>query len=172
MKFGYQFEILKGYQFDKGNLFKDYVIKMYDLRQEYPKGNAMNLIAKLLMNSLYGKFGMKLTSTELAIYDISTDEGKDSLRDHIDLFKESIEDFIKIDNHLLIIRNSVLSINYNEKEDMYHGQDINIAIASAITAGARINMSYFKNNLNFNLYYSDTDSAVVDQPLPIEMVGN
>jgi len=172
MKYGYQFEIIKGYQFDKGNLFKDYIIKMYDLRQQYDKTNAMNLIAKLLMNSLYGKFGMKLTSTELAIYDISTDFGKDSLRDHIDLFKESIEDFIKIDNYLLIIRNSVLSVKYNEKEDMYHGQDINIGIAAAITAGARIHMSYFKNNTNFNLYYSDTDSAVIDQPLPLEMVGN
>jgi hypothetical protein len=54
---------------------------------------------------------------------------------------------------------------------MYHGQDINIAIASAITAGARVHMSYFKNNPNINLYYSDTDSAVIDKPLPDYMIG-
>ena len=54
---------------------------------------------------------------------------------------------------------------------MFHGQDINIAIAAAITAGARVHMSIFKNNPEFNLYYSDTDSSVTDAPLPAEYVG-
>ena len=31
---------------------------MYKLRLEYSKSDPMNLIAKLLMNSLYGRFGM------------------------------------------------------------------------------------------------------------------
>ena len=172
IKYGYTFDILKGYQFDKGNIFESYITKMYNLRLQYPKGDPMNLIAKLLMNSLYGKFGMKLTSTELAIYDCSTDFGKESLKDHIEFYKESIEDYIKIDNNFLIIRNTMLTMKYNEKEDMFHGQDINIAIASAITAGARVHMSYFKNNPNFNLYYSDTDSSIIDKPLPESMVGN
>lgn len=48
----------------------------------------------------------------------------------------------------------------------------NIAIASAITAYARIFMSQFKNNPNYNLYYSDTDSIVIDTQLPNEFVGN
>lgn len=55
---------------------------------------------------------------------------------------------------------------------MFHGLDVNIAIASAITGGARMWMSTLKNNPNFNLYYSDTDSAVTDRPLPSFMVGN
>ena len=33
-------------------------------------------------------------------------------------------------------------------------------------------MSLIKNNPNFNLYYSDTDSAVTDAPLPDIMVGD
>jgi hypothetical protein len=37
MKFGYQFKIIKGYQFKKGNIFKDYVTKMYNLRIESPR---------------------------------------------------------------------------------------------------------------------------------------
>jgi hypothetical protein len=32
-------------------------------------------------------------------------------------------------------------------------------------------MSNFKNNPAFNLYYSDTDSAVIDKPLDAELVG-
>jgi len=172
IKFGYTFEIIKGYQFKTGNVFKEYVLKMYDLRQEYPKTHAMNLIAKLLMNSLYGKFGMKLESTELSIYDCSTDLGKDKLKSDIECHQESIQDFIKIDDHFLIIRDSMLSLNYDQKEEMFHGQDINIAIASAITAGARVHMSLIKNNPDFNLYYSDTDSGVTDKPLPEFMVGS
>jgi len=172
VKYGYTFEILHGYQFETGNIFENYVLKMYNLRQEYDKSNAMNLIAKLLMNSLYGKFGMKLDSTEIDMYDTSTEEGENTLRKMMDIWGETIEDYVKIDNHYLIIRNTRLSIKYNEKEDMYHGQDINIAIASAITAGARVHMSYFKNNPLFNLYYSDTDSAVTDSPIPAHMVGS
>lgn len=49
--FGYTFEIIKGYKFKSALLFKDYVEKMYSLRQQYSKNDPMNLIAKLLMNS-------------------------------------------------------------------------------------------------------------------------
>jgi len=48
--FGYTFEILKGYEFQKGYIFKEYVEKMYNLRLEYAKNHPMNLIAKLLIN--------------------------------------------------------------------------------------------------------------------------
>ena len=67
---GYQFEIIKGYKFDTAVIFKEYVEKMYSIRIKYPKGDPMNLIAKLLMNSLYGKFGMKSESTVVEIYDL------------------------------------------------------------------------------------------------------
>jgi DNA polymerase family B len=173
VKYGYTFEILRGYEFNKGNIFKDYVLKMYNLRLEYEKGHPMNLIAKLLMNSLYGKFGMKLESTEIVTYDTSTSDGELSLRKDIKLYGEAINDYINIDKvFYLIIRKSSIPLKYDEELDLYHGQDINIAIASAITAGARVHMSYFKNNLDFNLYYTDTDSAVTDKPLPDSMIGN
>ena len=32
-------------------------------------------------------------------------------------------------------------------------------------------MSYFKNNTEFNLYYSDTDSAIIDKPLSPDLIG-
>ncbi len=68
IKFGYSFEIIKGYQFNKGNIFESYVERMYNLRLQYSRGNAMNLVAKLLMNSLYGKFGMKLGTNTVEIF--------------------------------------------------------------------------------------------------------
>jgi DNA polymerase elongation subunit (family B) len=33
-------------------------------------------------------------------------------------------------------------------------------------------MSQFKNNPNFNLYYSDTDSIYIDKPLPDDLVNS
>lgn len=59
IKYGYQFEILRGYQFETADIFSEYLYRLYNLRLQYSKGTPMNLIAKLLMNSLYGKFGMK-----------------------------------------------------------------------------------------------------------------
>ena len=50
--------------------------------------------------------------------------------------------------------------------------DVNIAIASAITAYGRIHMSQFKNNPNYKLYYSDTDCVVIDKPLSPDLIGN
>ena len=58
IKFGYSFEILWGYTFDRGNIFNEYVSILYEMRKTYSKKDPMNLVAKLLLNSLYGKFGM------------------------------------------------------------------------------------------------------------------
>jgi hypothetical protein len=41
----------------------------------------------------------------------------------------------------------------------------NVAIASAVTAYARIHMLQFKNNPNYDIYYSDTDSIIVNKQL-------
>jgi DNA polymerase type B, organellar and viral len=53
-KFGYEFEILRGYLFEKEYIFKDYVNDIYSLRLNYPKSDPMNYTAKILLNSLYG----------------------------------------------------------------------------------------------------------------------
>jgi hypothetical protein len=171
LKYGYQFEIIKGYEFQKGYIFKEYVDKMYNLRLEYPKGSAMNLIAKLLMNSLYGKFGMKLESTQVVVFDTSNELDSKLLKDMLDVYGRFITDFVKLDNHIVTVRDSLIHCEYNENEDMFHGLDINVAIASAVTASGRMWMSTLKNNPNFNLYYSDTDSVAVDKPLPGFMIG-
>lgn len=57
-KYGYTFEILEGYKFERGIIFKNYVDFLYQLRQQYDKSDPYNLIGKILLNSLYGRFGM------------------------------------------------------------------------------------------------------------------
>lgn len=58
MKIGYKFDILWGYTFKKGYIFKDFVNKLYNFRVQYSKDNPINFIHKIILNSLYGRFGM------------------------------------------------------------------------------------------------------------------
>ena len=48
----------------------------------------------------------------------------------------------------------------------------NVAIASAVTAYARIYMSQFKNKDDFESLYTDTDSIIIDRELPDTLIGN
>lgn len=70
IKHGYKFEILYGYHFKKGGLFKDFVNIHYE-----NKKNAIDpikkQICKLLLNYLYGKFGMRDIDSILKVVPLS-----------------------------------------------------------------------------------------------------
>jgi hypothetical protein len=145
---------------------------MYALRMEYSKDDPMNYVAKLLMNSLYGKFGMKPQSTKVDIYNLSLDSELKVFNEMIDKYGPTIQDWFKLDQHFVVIRDNISNPYHNEDNDHYHGLDVNVAISAAITAGGRMWMSTVKNSDKFNLYYSDTDSAIIDRPLPPFMIGD
>jgi len=159
-KFGYKFEVLWGYIFKSDFIFKEYVETMYNLRLQYPKSDPMNTICKLLLNSLYGRFGMNDNLGDIAVID---KDKEDYLFDNT-----NIKDIIDIESHV-IMRN--IKESYELETETSHS-NINIAVASAVTAYARIYMSQFKNNPNLpNLYYTDTDSTYFDGPLPDYLVS-
>jgi DNA polymerase type B, organellar and viral len=58
LNFGYQITIEKGYLFERANIFKGFVDDLYSMRTSYLKSDPRNYIAKILLNSLYGRFGM------------------------------------------------------------------------------------------------------------------
>jgi len=175
IKYGYQFNIIKGYQFDKADIFSKYIDYLYNIRLQYPKGDAMNLTAKLLMNSLYGKFGMKTEYTKIEVLE----NNQQLLNKYIDKFGTDINDIIHLDDKIIL----VLKINKfkpsdikealprSDSDNFSHQVDVNVAIASAITAYARIKMSTFKNNPDFTLYNSDTDNIVINKQLPEHLIG-
>jgi hypothetical protein len=72
-KYGYKFNILWGYKFDNKNIFKGYVDTFYQLRLKFPKTNPLNFIAKLLLNSLYGRFGMIDSFIEIIVFNLFKD---------------------------------------------------------------------------------------------------
>lgn len=162
MKFGYKFEVLWGYTFNSSIIFDNYVNDIYKMRLTYPKTDPMNYIAKLLLNSLYGRFGMNDDFVYSAIIpqnDLNEYEKS--------VGKENIIDVIEMDDNYIVqskIKNRYLELN--------DPKNVNVGISAAITAYSRIFMSQFKNNPNYKLYYSDTDSIFIDRPLEAEIISS
>ena len=115
---------------------------------------------------------MKIQSTKVEIFDLSSETELGLFCEMVDTFGPTIQDWIKIDSHYVVVRDNISNLYSNEEIDNYHGLDVNVAISAAITAGGRMWMSTIKNNLDLRLYYSDTDSAIFDRPLPPFMVGS
>jgi hypothetical protein len=167
IKYGYKFEILWGYKFKPKNIFKEYVQNLYTLKLRFPKTNPLNYIAKLLLNSLYGRFGMIDKFPDITIFDnlkayeIFLDKHSDDLIDQKDLGTK-----------IMVQHRSEMKDQLTSLYGYLETHNINIAIAAAITAYARIHMSQFKNNPDFILYYSDTDSIYINKPLPEYLVSD
>jgi hypothetical protein len=166
-KYGYKFEIKWGYLFNSNFIFKNYVEELYKIRLQYPKSDPMNYIAKIILNSLYGRFGMDDNFSKIEVI-----SKKDYSKFEVDM-KDSIIDIVDLEHSYLVEiknpKNELLTALDNGSET----HNVNIAIAAAVTAYARIHMSQFKNNPNFpNLYYTDTDSVYFDGPLPDSFINS
>jgi len=128
----------------------------------------MNYIAKLFMNSLYGRFGMEDNFNDIIIVNNSllnkmTEDNKILIKDIINIDK---------DNFLVQVQQNEEGKIISSINNLNENHNINIAIASFVTSYARIFMSQFKNNNDIKLFYTDTDSAVVNKPLPDYLVDN
>lgn len=166
IKFGYKFEILWGYTFERSNIFKDFVTTLYDLRLQNQKSNPLNYVAKIILNSVYGKFGMIDSFPDITIFkDIELYQEFE--KDHA----EDIIDIINLEGQILVTHRSLKKDIDTLLDSGKETHNVNVAIASAITAYARIHMSQFKNNPEFNLYYSDTDSIYIDKALTSDLIS-
>nr|YP_010470457.1 hypothetical protein N4M07_mgp007 [Inonotus hispidus]UVF37945.1 hypothetical protein [Inonotus hispidus] len=149
MKVGYKFEILEGFIFEVDDLFSKFVTDLYNLRLQYPKSHPMNYILKILMNSLYGRFGI---DPNLLSYEFI----------HKNEFNaSSYDDWVKFGDFILV-----------GKKDKANRIFSNVAIASAVTSFARYKMSFVKNREDIILLYSDTDSAYTIGKLPDYLVNS
>ena len=149
---GYKFEIISGYLFDADYLFRDYIGELFNMKLNSQKGTPMYLISKLLMNSLYGKFGIHFELPNYSVIEYCA-----ALSNNI----SGLADLIDLNNGYALA---------NKVGDTTHPLG-NVAISSAITALARVHMSQFFNNFNHQVYYTDTDSIITDKPLSESLVG-
>lgn len=178
---GYTFKILRGVSYSKKKMFVDIIDNLYNIRIQYSKSSPINVILKLLMNSLYGRFGMKsfLPTTQLvneneyneiqAIYDVL---------DQTVLNEKILVVYIKkpvLKKLNLLLKLGLLSekrYNLLKKESENKLFFTPIQLASAITSYARIIIYKYKSDPNNEIYYSDTDSIFCKYPIHKRYLSN
>ena len=132
-------------------IFGDYVRFFYNSRQHFARtGNqAYAYLAKIMLNSLYGKFGQKVEDWKYI--------GDDDTRDYDfwtewDVAEQKLYTYRCIEHHV--------EERVGEKE----GYNALVAISAEVTANARLYLWTLMNDAGReNVYYSDTDSLIVNQ---------
>jgi len=157
----YKFEITRGFLFKKKNIFKDFVEFFYAMKEKNEKNSAYYIIAKLILNSLYGRFGMDPNKEKHVIINSLDSE---------EIFKNfTVTNVINFNDKELI---SYLDSSMDENEDeLSTFMNISVPIASAVTSYGRIFMIDYKNIPGNTCYYTDTDSLDLEKELPTEKVG-
>ncbi|XP_071691998.1 DNA polymerase-like [Rutidosis leptorrhynchoides] len=159
---GYTVIPLSGYLFEKKESpFSNFVSNLFESRLEAKKsGNdALSYVYKILMNSLYGRFGINPQSTKTEVCD--TVRSRKLLRR-----SELISADVLNDNC------NVVSYHHNYKSNDYWDPPKNTAVqlSAAITAYARIYIYPYISRED--CYYTDTDSVVLGNPLPDELISS
>lgn len=138
---GYKIKIHRGHEFKtKKYLFKDYVDALYSIRESSPKNSVSNVLAKLLMNSLYGRFGMNLERENITL------DLKEGNKEYL---------VLKIGGRNVQIFTEPTTLN----------SFTHTAIASFVTSYARIHMHKTMFKISDSIYYTDTDSIFTTSEL-------
>ena len=153
VKLGYKVTLIKGYEFTRIDLFSKYINTFFEIKR-VSKGPE-KMIAKLLLNNLYGYFGRKQIN-------ISTQNVKNINIEPL-LLTRVIKTISEINDEYSTVL-AYTNINYkileklnneleNNIESFHSPIKSNVAIAAAVTAYARIVMIPFK--LDPNTLYTD-----------------
>ena len=136
--------IKEGYLFQSKPLFSKYVDTIFKLKNSVSKSDPLYLIAKILLNSLYGRLGLK-----------------PELQKHDFILNTNLESFVKGLNVIDIIKVSdKYSLVITEK-GIDDGLILNssVAIAAAVTSYGRMYMAPMLLDNKLDILYTDTDSA-------------
>lgn len=181
---GYKIEVLKGYTTDRvSNIFDEFVNTIYEMKTS-PRNISEKNVAKLILNSLIGRFGMNPKKTVTKIL-TAEEHNKISITRPL---KNSIylDDFNYLDTFLPEIHREIcmqFGIDYSKVIDnplfnfksgkSITNTNLSISTAAAILSYSRIYM--VKTMLKVlqaggRIYYTDTDSLVTDIKLENSMV--
>jgi hypothetical protein len=183
LNYGYKVEVIGGFQFKRGvAIFNEFVNNIYEerVKAKLEGNNSLQLVDKLILNSLYGRMGMKNIENKTEI--ISKEKAEYLFKNKNILFVSELNDKLivkynkNIDSEIVKLINDFNSSNPQSKEmpnvNKIRGVTSSVAIAAAITAYAQISMMKFKNIPNNKCLYSDTDSAVLENPLSPSFVDS
>lgn len=156
MKYGYKFEILHGYLFEKEIIFQKYVNELYEMKCNLKSDDPMYLISKLCLNSLYGRFGMNPTD-EFTVICSET-------QSNVIAQKYSVSSLTPMQSGRILLTYTLNPEVEKEMEDTIVNdaldgplKNISVPIAAAITAYSRVHMSKFMMEHSENLLAIDTD---------------
>ena len=155
LEVGYEFEFIKMLASDSSCLFADYIKTYYEIKSEASKNKDAGLkaTAKLLLNSLWGKFGQRIDYAE-KLY-ISDDQKID------DLNRQQLSGRITytLGNRLGGGENKTFQEVNIKTADPDIG-NTNILLASHVTAYGRLTLYNLLEKVGINnIIYCDTDSA-------------
>ena len=89
-----------------------------------------------------------------------------------DKYADGITDILDLGESFLVQYRDKAKDEKTIVHGLYETHNSNIAVASAITAYGRILMSSLLNSTEYEVYYTDTNSIIVDKPLPSELVSD
>ena len=177
LSLGYEFTILQSYVYMKDfNPFREFVKDLYEKRMYYKKiKSPLQLIYKILLNSLYGKFAQKLEKTDI-VFNI-TQEQKFEMKKIIDYnAKRQSEDkdirfIIDTPDHNEYVNEQGITMTeprlyyVKDLENQSYPKFINPILSIYITSYARLELyNYFEQiaKRNKKILYCDTDSLLTD----------
>ena len=169
--YGYKINVLWGYKFNRGkDVFKNYVDEMYNgrLKAKLDNNNYLQFIYKLLLNSLYGRLGMKDIENRLKI--LSKEDANKFMTNKNIVFYSELQDKIIL-RYNNVNKEIIKFTDLTEKSNTFvdkikqRGVTSSIPIAAAITSWALIKLLKILNMNDNKLIYCDTDSITLEKPL-------
>lgn len=181
MSFGYSIKVICGYKFDKtSNVFNSFINKYFDIKAGLSNILMDRTTAKMILNSMYGRLGMKPFLDNMEIVDSA--KAEDILSKYV--VKEQYQitenlEFLRYENkpitEFLELYGKDEYLNFLldcDSKNISANQSLPSAIA--ITAYARMYMFkviYRLLELGIEIYYMDTDSIVVNKAIPEDLIG-
>jgi len=173
--------------FDKvEGIFEDYINSIYakKLKSENEKNDIQRLIYKLLLNSLYGRLGIKGNINDLKIIR-DKPQGKKITK----VLETENSDILYQANDLFLVKSEgpldpeILNLIYKEKlykdenngfhcKNPWKGISSSVQFSAAITAYARMHLNKYKNIPGNEYLGGDTDSIILTHPLFAKYVGS
>lgn len=127
----------KGHVFKNGGtIFKDFILELYKIRENSSPVSVDNILAKLLMNSCYGKFALRLVREGVII-----DDGMPGAEPIFSIKTKNGEE-----------------IRFAKEVKILESSFANAAVAAWVTSHARIHMHKMLLPIQDSLHYMDTDS--------------
>lgn len=112
----------------------------------------LRALAKLQLNSFWGKFGQRENMTQVAVID-----------SHHELAKRLADPSVEVQSYV-IINDEKLLLSYKQKDEAIQPLDhVNVVIAAYTTTGARLELYKYLSMLGIRVLYYDTDSIIYTQ---------